>query len=162
MTEEIIRYGSCVEGLVLIAFFLFVLLIFFILIARYSTVGKVSACVVLALFIVDFLLALIVMDDIRVNPSLLIPAEHNDESVYATAYYVIEYKNSEEVTLTVFIKNDSDKTLKSATVEEQKSSKTARVEAIKPKEEKMVNLIVNPLKDEESYKFELLNMEFEE
>ncbi len=53
MTEEIIRYGSCVEELVLIASFLFDLLIFYILIARYSTVGKISACVVLVLFIVD-------------------------------------------------------------------------------------------------------------
>ena len=124
-------------------------------------IGKPLGYVVVFMLSFTFLAYLLFAIGIGGNVNNIKPIEYNDESAYASAYYVVDYEKMEQVTLTVFVRNNSNKVLKSATLNEGNTSSSVQVENIEPGQEKLVSLTVYPLKDD-NYKFELTNVEFYE
>ena len=94
--------------------------------------------------------------------SYIVPIEENvNQDIAITAYYEVEYEGVDQKTLTVFIRNDSQKILENAVLNEKKSGNTVEVKTLEPGEEKIVSINVYNLTDSD-YKFELLDINFKE
>ena len=75
------------------------------------------------------------------------------------AYYVVRYEDVDQVTLTVFVKNNSDKSLRSAQITQKGTNNTAIVRNIDSGEEKIVTIDTYYSGD---YEFMFENIEFVE
>ena len=94
--------------------------------------------------------------------SYIVPIEENvNQDIAITAYYEVEYEGVDQKTLTVFIRNDSQKILENAVLNEKKSGNTVEVKTLEPGEEKIVSINVYNLTDSD-YEFELLDINFKE
>lgn len=94
--------------------------------------------------------------------SYIVPIEENvNQDIAITAYYEVEYEGVNQKTLTVFIRNDSQKILENAVLKEKKSGNTVEVKTLEPGEEKIVSINVYSLTDSD-YEFELLDINFKE
>ena len=94
--------------------------------------------------------------------SYIVPIEENvNQDIAITAYYEVEYEGVSQKTLTVFVRNDSQKILENAILKEKKSGNTVDVKTLEPGEEKIVSINVYSLTDSD-YEFELLDINFKE
>ena len=94
--------------------------------------------------------------------SYIVPIENNvNQDIAITAYYEVEYEGVSQKTLTVFVRNDSQKILENAILKEKKSGNTVDVKTLEPGEEKIVSINVYSLTDSD-YEFELLDINFKE
>ena len=94
--------------------------------------------------------------------SYIVPIEENvNQDIAITAYYEVEYEGVSQKTLTVFVRNDSQKILENAVLKEKKSGNTVEVKTLEPGEEKIVSINVYSLTDSD-YEFELLDINFKE
>ena len=83
------------------------------------------------------------------------------QNVVVNAYYRVDYERVEQHTLTVFVKNNSDKTLDKALISEKVTGSSAYVYTIEPGQEKIVSIVVYP-NDTDKYEFEISNVEFKQ
>ena len=83
------------------------------------------------------------------------------QNVVVNAYYRVDYERVEQHTLTVFVKNNSDKTLDKALISEKVTGASAYVYTIEPGQEKIVSIVVYP-NDTDKYEFEISNVEFKQ
>lgn len=90
----------------------------------------------------------------------IIKLPDSTEEVYPTAYYEVLHKCSEEITLIVYVKNDSSQYIKSAIIQEEATGNTEEIYSLKPGEEKIVSIDIYPLENEE-YNFIIKNVEYE-
>ena len=81
------------------------------------------------------------------------------DNIAVTAYYRVDYERVEQDTLTVFVKNESDKVLDKATISEKETGASTNVYTLEPGQEKIVSIVVYPNKDGK-YEFEISNVEF--
>ena len=84
-----------------------------------------------------------------------------NQNVVVNAYYRVDYERVEQHTLTVFVKNNSDKTLDKALISEKVTGSSAYVYTIEPGQEKIVSIVVYP-NDTDKYEFEINNVEFKQ
>lgn len=83
------------------------------------------------------------------------------ENIEAKAYYVIDYEGVQQKTITVFVKNNSDKTLYNANIVETNSGVSQDILTLDPNEEKIVSFNVYS-NDGSDYEFKIENVEFKE
>lgn len=83
------------------------------------------------------------------------------DNVVVSAYYRIDYERVEQDTLTVFVKNNSDKVLDKAQISEKETGASAYVYTLEPGQEKIVSITVFP-NDDDKYEFEISNVEFKQ
>lgn len=81
------------------------------------------------------------------------------DNIVVSAYYRIDYERVEQDTLTVFVKNDSDKVLDKATISEKATKASANVYNLEPGQEKIVSIAIFP-NGEDKYEFEINDVEF--
>lgn len=86
----------------------------------------------------------------------------SSQNVSVTAYYDIEYHSLDQETLVVFVKNNSDKVLKSAVIKEKNSGISENIGLLSPGQEKIVSLDLNEKNKNNEYQFELEDIEFME
>ncbi len=82
------------------------------------------------------------------------------EDVAAVMYYEVSYNDIEQSTLTVFIKNNSKKPLKEATIVEKNSGAETKIVNLDYGQEKLVSFSV--YSDDDNYEFEVKNVVFYE
>ncbi len=93
------------------------------------------------------------------STSDLIKLDYVEQDVQLTAYYVVDYRSVEQNTLTVFVKNNSEKTLESAVVKQKGTNYYNVVNNIEPGEEKIVS--INSY-DNRDYEFVIENVNFQQ
>lgn len=94
--------------------------------------------------------------------SYIVPIENNvNQDIAITAYYEVEYEGVSQKTLTVFVRNDSQRILENAILKEKKSGNTVEVKTLEPGEEKIVSINVYNFTNS-NYEFELLDINFKE
>lgn len=84
-----------------------------------------------------------------------------NEGVVITAYYIVEYKGVDQKTVTVFVKNNSNKALESACIVENKTNEKSNVEYIEPGQEKIVSFEIYPEQNDD-YNFKIEDVKFKE
>ena len=84
-----------------------------------------------------------------------------NEGVAITAYYIVEYKGVDQKTVTVFVKNNSNKALESACIVENKTNEKSNVEYIEPGQEKIVSFEIYPEQNDD-YNFKIEDVKFKE
>lgn len=87
--------------------------------------------------------------------------ECKENTVCVPAYYNVRYKEVNQSTLTVFVKNNSGKDVKSATIIEKNSKAQSTVKNLDNGEEKIVSIVVYN-KDGAEFEFEIVDVEYVE
>ena len=113
----------------------------------------------LVLAIVFIVFALITNGMVGGSFSKLRKVDCEDMNLSINAYYVVRYEDVDQVTLTVFVKNNSDKSLRSAQITQKGTNNTAIVRNIDSGEEKIVTIDTYYSGD---YEFMFENIEFVE
>lgn len=113
----------------------------------------------LILAIVFIVFALITNGMVGGSFSKLRKVDCEDMNLSINAYYVVRYEDVDQVTLTVFVKNNSDKSLRSAQITQKGTNNTAIVRNIDSGEEKIVTIDTYYSGD---YEFMFENIEFVE
>ena len=83
--------------------------------------------------------------------------DYGEMDLNVTGYYLVTYNKVDQVTLTVFVKNNSDKSLRSAQITQKGTNNTAFVRNLDSGEEKIVTIDTYP---SESYEFVFDNIEY--
>lgn len=84
-----------------------------------------------------------------------------ENTICVTMYYDIDYAYAEQNTLTVFVKNNSGKDVKSATIKEKNSNTQSTVKNLDNGDEKIVSMVVFG-KEGAKYEFEIIDVEYVE
>lgn len=84
-----------------------------------------------------------------------------NNDVCVTAYYDIKYDNVEQKTVTMFVKNNSNKTLNNARIKEKNSGEISYIDYLEPNQEKIVSFNVYSYSNDD-YEFEIEDVEFKE
>lgn len=115
----------------------------------------VSGVVCLIIFFITFILSPFVGGSF----SNLNKVDYEEMNLKVTAYYVVSYKNVDQITLTVFVKNNSDKSLRSAQITQKGTNNTSFVRNLDSGEEKIVTIDTYT---GDNYEFIFENIEFVE
>lgn len=130
--------------------------------SKSKEISNIIMSSIVGVLIALFLLLCSVRSLVGGNIEYIVPIENNvNQDIAITAYYEVEYEGVNQETLTVFIRNDSQKTLENAILKEKTSGNTTEVKTLEPGEEKIVSINVYSSKDS-NYEFELSNIEFKE
>lgn len=125
-------------------------------------ISKLIMASVIGMLIVLFLLLCSVRSLVGGKIDYIVPVENNvNQDIAITAYYEVNYDGVGQKTLTIFVRNDSQKILENAVLKEKKSGNTVEVKTLEPGEEKIVSINVYSLTDSD-YEFELLDINFKE
>lgn len=84
-----------------------------------------------------------------------------NDNVCVSAYYEVDYTNVNQSTITVFVKNNSGKDVKSATIVEKNSKSNTVVKNLDSGEEKIGSFVVYD-KDDVKYEFEVVDVQYVE
>lgn len=99
-----------------------------------------------------------------IEPSVSSIHEAEDTSsqdVLVTAYYVISYDGVDQETLTIFVRNNNEKVLKSAVIKEKTTGCSEEIKLLAPGQEKIVTIDTNSKIDQDQeYEFEVESLEF--
>lgn len=126
-----------------------------------ETIGDFTIPYLIIVLIIVFVLMISVSAGLGGNIGTIQRIENDGVGVQANAYYVVDYDDVEQDTLTVFVKNNTNQVLDQAVVEEVNTGKTAIVESIEPGQEKIVTIDVYP-RGEEDYTFKVEDIQFKE
>lgn len=127
-----------------------------------NTIIDVSWHVLIVIWAIAVLV--LVIESSSISPKVSDLTKINNETtntVIPTAYYVIDYKYADKVTLVVFIKNNSNKTIDNLVLREENTSTDSVVEYLEPGEEKFVSIEVFPTANDE-YNFEIEEVNYKE
>ncbi len=83
--------------------------------------------------------------------------EYQEQGVNITAYYDITYKNSDQKTLSVFVKNNSGKRIQSLVVKQKGTSNKSTLYNVDPGQEKIVTI---DSYTNSNYEFEIEDIQF--
>lgn len=87
-------------------------------------------------------------------------SEVNDvekDNIVVTGYYKTEYYGTDQVTISLIVKNESEKTVEHVDVKETYSSKSATTDKLLPNQEEIISIT---LYGSENYNFEIENIEY--
>ena len=125
-------------------------------------ISKLIMASVIGMLIVLFLLLCSVRSLVGGKIDYIVPVENNvNQDIAITAYYEVNYDGVGQKTLTIFVRNDSQKILENAILKEKSSGNISEVKTLEPGEEKIVSINVYSSKSN-NYEFELSNIEFKE
>lgn len=91
------------------------------------------------------------------NINKVTDVRNND--VVVTAYYNVTYASVEQETLTIFVKNESNKPLYKATIVEKNTGASTTIENLDLGQEKITSMVVYPT-DDGNYEFEINDIEY--
>lgn len=115
---------------------------------------------VMVMLVVLFLLICFVRSHICGSIDYITAVENNvNQDIAITAYYEVEYEGIPQKTLTVFVRNNSQRTLENAKLKETSSGNTIDVKTLEPGEEKIVSINVYSSR-KSNYEFELSDIKF--
>lgn len=124
-----------------------------------ATPGRVLFCVVFVMF---FIIIAIMSACIGGSFGTINKVENvYCEDISVEGYYDIDYSYVDQNTLTVFVKNKSDKILESAKITERNTYSSEYIYALEPGQEKIVTLDIYPIEDG-SYEFQITDIKFKE
>ena len=85
--------------------------------------------------------------------------DYENQNIRLNAYYTVSYSGTDQITITLYVKNNSEKSLKSATVMQKGTGSVAKITNLDAGEEKILSL--NSYKGDE-YEFEIQEIVFNE
>ena len=85
--------------------------------------------------------------------------DYENQNIKINAYCTVSYSGTDQITLTLYIKNNSDKALRSASLIQKETGSTAKITNLDSGEEKIVSL--NSYKGDK-YEFEIQEIVFNE
>lgn len=111
----------------------------------------------LLLSILVFIALVIVFTNFHVGGRVGELRKVNDqgEGLVVTAFYEVKYEDIQKVTITAFVKNNTDHGIQNAKIKIKNADMSADVFAIEPGEEKIVSFVVYPVKNK-NYEFEII------
>ena len=85
--------------------------------------------------------------------------DYENQNIRINAYYTVSYSGTDQITVTMYVKNNSGKSLRSASIMQKETGSTAKITNLDPGEEKIVS--INSYKGDK-YEFELQEIVFNE
>ena len=135
------------------------------IISRVNKMQNICLSVIFFTGLISFIVAIILLISVprnisgKVSQINSIESSNSEQGVQLNGYYVVEYDRVEGlVTLTIYVKNNSDRLLKRAVVTEKNSGKYAVVENLKAGEETIIGIAT---KKSDIYDFNISEIEFE-
>ena len=79
------------------------------------------------------------------------------DNIVVTGYFKTEYRGTDQVTIAIIVKNESEKTVEHVDVKETYSSKSATTDKLLPNQEEIISVT---LYGSENYNFKIENIEY--
>ena len=128
---------------------------------KYYTKMIAEGCFLLWIF--TFMLVIVVSDLVSPSTSYIREVSNSQsEGISVNAYYVTTYHQSDQSTISIYVKNNSNKILKSAKITEKDSNSSEYICYLNPGEEKIVSLEVYNNNYNKDFNFNIDEVTFED
>lgn len=117
---------------------------------------KIMACVMAFVFI---FITFVAYGDIGGSFGDIHAVEYENQGVNITAYYSIRYEQSDQRTLSVFVENNSGKSIQSVVVKQKGTNNKSTLYNVDPGQEKIVTI---DSYRSDNYEFEIVDIQFVE